>query len=302
VFGSIHMDIVVTAPRHPRLGETVMGSGLELFPGGKGSNQAVAASRARAPTSLVARLGDDAYARELRAFLLAEELDLEHTTAVAGERSGIAVIVVAGSENTIVVVPGANGRLDAAAATSTDIGHGDVVVAQLESPQEAALAAFARAREIGALTLLNPAPATALADGLLDASDVIVLNESELAVLSGDADPGPPTVPLRALSAAKALRRFAHQSVVVTLGAAGVVAATPDGDLLVEGLSVDAIDTTGAGDCFVGNLAAGMRAGEPLARALERANLAASLCVQTLGAGVSMPTAAMLDAAGGSGG
>jgi ribokinase len=302
VFGSIHMDIVVTAPRHPRLGETVMGSGLELFPGGKGSNQAVAASRAGAPTSLVARLGDDAYAQELRAFLLAEALDLAHTTAVAGERSGVAVIVVAGSENTIVVVAGANSRLDAAAAARTEIAAGDVVVAQLESPQEAALAAFQRARASGALTLLNPAPAMTLMDALFEASDVIVVNESELAVLSGEADPGLLAAPLRALSAAKALRRFPRQSVVVTLGAAGVVAATPEGELLLEGFSVDAIDTTGAGDCFVGNLAAGLRAGAPIASALEAANLAASLCVQTIGAGVSMPTAAMLEAAGRSSG
>ena len=296
VFGSINMDVVAFTPRHPLVGETVMGTELHLLPGGKGANQAVAASRAGATTGLVGRLGADAFARELRAFLEAEAVGLSLTRIVEGVSTGTAIIAVADSDNTIVVVPGANGELPPGAAGEAAISRGDVVVAQFETPQDTTIAAFEVAREAGAITVLNPAPADRPKDGLLLLTDVLVLNESELAALSGR----PPVTTMAAEvadSVARDLRVHDDQVIVVTLGAAGAVAV--DGALThrVQGHSVDAVDTTGAGDCFVGNLAASLAVGVDLETALRRANLAASLCVQIIGAGVSMPTRDMVDRA-----
>ncbi len=294
VFGSIHIDIVAFGARHPAIGETVMASGLRLLPGGKGANQAVAARRAGAPTSLVGRLGDDAFAGELRGFLSGEDIDLRSTTTVEGTRSGTALIVVAQSDNTIVIVPGSNSRLDARAAETAEITRGDVVVAQFETPQDATIAAFERAHGIGALTVLNPAPAMTPKDGLLELSDVIVVNETELRTLSREPDAGAIIGARAAFVAAEDLRLRRDQTVVVTLGAGGVIALTPNGPVELEARAVIVTDTTGAGDCFVGNLAASLCFGETIASALETANLAASLCVQKVGAAVSMPTAEML--------
>jgi ribokinase len=297
VVGSVHMDVVALAERHPRVGETVTGSELHLLPGGKAANQAVASARAGVPTSLVSRLGGDAFAEGLQRFLASEGIDLEHTRSVADASTGVALIVVAESNNTIVVVPGVDAQLDASALDHASIAPADVVVAQLESPRAASLAAFERAQAAGALTILNAAPARQGEDQLLGCSDVIVVNETELAVLSGEPDARLLAEPESARVAAARLRRSAQQTVVVTLGASGAVAVTPDGTRHVEGHPVQALDTTGAGDCFVGNLAASLCRGEDLVGALQTANLAASLCVASIGAAVSMPTAAALEAA-----
>lgn len=299
VVGSIHMDVVAFAERHPRLGETVMGSEAQLLPGGKGANQAIAARRSGVPVSLVGCLGEDAFADQLRAFLGAEGVDLEQTRSVAGAGTGIALVVVAESNNTIVAVPGAGGKLGSALADELDLGAEDVVVAQFESPLAASVAAFERAQASGALTVLNPAPVLPGGDRLLDAADVVVVNETELAVLSGAEDVAALAAPAEALAAAERIRRRPAQTVVVTLGAAGAVGATPEGPLRVDGRRVEAADTTGAGDCFVGNLAASLCRRLPIAAALETANLAASLSVQTSGAAVSMPRAEAIRAAAG---
>lgn len=295
VVGSIHMDVTALAERHPRVGETVMGSEIHLSPGGKGTNQAVAARRAGAPTSLVARLGEDVFADQIWAFLEAEGLDLTQTRRLAGSSTGTALVVVAEADNSIVVVPGAGGLLDVAGLEGAAIEAEDVVVGQLESPLDVTAAAFARARAAGALTVLNPAPALPAARPLLESADVIVLNETELAVF--DADPPTPADPAIALAGAARLRRHPGQSVVVTLGVAGAICASPAGPIRVEGRVVEVADSTGAGDCFVGNLAASLCARKPIAEALELANLAASLSVQSIGAAVSMPDAPALQAA-----
>jgi ribokinase len=297
VVGSVHMDVIALADRHPRVGETVMGSQLRLLPGGKGANQAVAARRGGAATSLVARLGEDAFAEQLWSFLRDEDIDLQHTRSLGGESTGVAVIVVAESNNSIVVVPGAGGLMDVTALDALEIGAGDVVVAQLEAPEAVTAAAIARAKAAGALSVLNPAPALPTAGHLLDDADVLVLNETELAVFSAAEDVATLADPAAALAAAAELRRHPGQVVIVTLGVAGAVCVGPEGSLHVAGRSVEVVDSTGAGDCFAGNLAAGLCAGRPLAEALEMANLAASLSVQTPGAAVSMPDAEAILAA-----
>jgi ribokinase len=297
VFGSINMDVVAFAPRHPKVGETVMGSELHLLPGGKGANQAVAARRAGADTLLVGRLGEDAFAAELRTFLSNEDINLDHTAPVGGVSTGTALIAVADADNTIVVVPGANARLAPEVVQATHIQAGDVVLAQFETPQDVTLAAFEKARALGATTILNPAPAAVPDAGLLAASDIVVLNETELAVLAQQGDAAAFAEPAEALRVAREIRQADDQVIVVTLGAAGAVAVTPDGNIEIAGREVTAVDTTGAGDCFVGNLAAALSRGSDLSAALAEANLAASICVQSVGAGVSMPTESMLRAA-----
>jgi ribokinase len=291
VFGSINMDVVAFAPRQPKVGETLMGTELRLLPGGKGANQAVAAKRGGADTALVGRLGDDPFAVELRAFLEGEAVDLGLTATLSETSSGTAIITVADSDNSIIVIAGANAQLDVDAVDDVSFEAGDVAVAQFETPQETTRAAFAKARAAGARTILNPAPAAELIDGLHELCDFIVLNESELAhLVGGDIDAEAITVAL-AMRYGEKLKSRSDQTIVVTLGAAGVVVGSEH----LAGRPVKAVDTTGAGDCFVGNLAARLAAGETVLDAAAAANRAASLCVQTVGAAVSMPTREQTD-------
>ena len=183
VVGSINMDVVATADRHPRPGETVPGSELGFSEGGKGANQAVASSRAGAETVMVGRLGDDDFGRRLEAFLRDEGLDLEHVASESGVPTGTAVVTVADSESTIVVIPGANAALTPAHVQALPVEAGDVVVAQFEVSLETVEAALRRARDQGAATILNPAPALECEPRLLDLADVLVVNETELAFL-----------------------------------------------------------------------------------------------------------------------
>jgi ribokinase len=297
VVGSINMDVVAVAGRHPRIGETVMGSELHLLPGGKGANQAVAACRAGITTAMVGRVGDDAFADELLGFLEDEQLDLRGTHRLAGAPTGTAVIAVADGQNTIVVVPGANALLAPADVADIDVAGDDVVIAQLEVPQDTITAAFLRAAAVGATTMLNAAPAAVCAPALLQCTDVLVINETELATLSGqDVERAAAMTADEAVVHARALRVRPDQVVVVTLGAVGAIAVAGDDVLRVAGHVVDVVDTTGAGDCFVGNLAAALARGAELGAALAAANLAAASCVQILGAAVSMPRAETTDA------
>ena len=289
VVGSINMDVVATADRHPRPGETVPGSKLGFSEGGKGANQAVASSRAGAETVMVGRLGDDDFGRRLEAFLRDEGLDLEHVESESGVPTGTAVVTVADSESTIVVVPGANAALTPTHVQALPVEAGDVVVAQFEVPLETVEAALRRAHDQGAATILNPAPALECESRLLDLADVLVVNETELAFLvPGAAESFESRDAL--IDAARRLRSRDAQTMVVTLGKAGALALEREEVIEIDGRRVDPVDATGAGDCFVGFLAAQLSRDESLRAALSTANVAASLCVQSSGAGVSMPT------------
>ena len=290
VAGSINMDVVATAERHPRVGETVAGTQVLYFPGGKGANQAVAAAKQGAPTTLIGRLGDDAFGRELRGFLATQSIDLDLVKDTAGVHTGTAVITVANSDNTIVVVPGANGAVDAADVAAAPLDRGDIAVSQFEIPLPAISAFFQHARSVGATTILNPAPARAVGAELLALVDILVLNETELGVLTG-AELGENDELMYFIEAARPLRGKAR-SICITLGRRGVLALTGGEASLIPGRKVDALDTTGAGDCFVGALAAQLALEKPMREALTYANAAASICVQRMGAAPSMPTAA----------
>jgi ribokinase len=279
VVGSINIDVVARAPHHPAVGETVLGTDLKLVPGGKGANQAVAAARLGARTRLVGRVGSDGFGDTLLAFLAGEGVDVSSVGRDPGAPSGTALIVVGDGDNTIVVVPGANAALTAEDVATAAMGRGDVVVAQYEIPLPVVGAALRRAKSAGALTVLNPAPALASPADLLDLADVVVMNETEEAVLGGQ-------LPTRA-----------DQVLVVTLGARGAVARIGAATIEVEGRPVDVVDSTGAGDCFVGALATALGRGDGVADALAFANAAAALSVQQFGAGTGMPTAAMMAAA-----
>src|SRR4030088_2608035 len=184
VAGSINMDVVATADRHPKIGETIAGNAVLYFPGGKGANQAVAAARLGAPTSLIGRLGKDAFGDQLRAFLLAQGVDLSFVRETAEAHTGTAIITVADADNTIVVVSGANAHLGADDISGPVLAQGDVAVCQFEIPLTTIKAFFKRARIAGATTMLNPAPAIEFDRELLNLVDILILNETELGFLT----------------------------------------------------------------------------------------------------------------------
>ena len=297
VAGSINMDVVATADRHPRIGETVAGSAVLYFPGGKGANQAVAAAKLGASTTLIGRLGKDAFGDQLKAFLAAEAIDLSFVRQTAEAHTGTAIITVANADNTIVVIPGANALVDAADVAGPALAKGDIAVSQFEIPLPAISAFFTRARAVGATTILNPAPAKEFGGELLDLVDILVLNETELGLLTRTAlrDSDDHT---RFIGAAKSLQASRDQTICVTLGKRGVLGLVDGEPVVIPGRIVTAVDTTGAGDCFVGALAARLADGAAMRDALFAANTAASICVQRMGAAPSMPTAEEVEALG----
>lgn len=289
VAGSINMDVVAMADRHPAIGETVAGRDVLYFPGGKGANQAVAAAKLGAETLLVGCIGTDAFGHATRAFLASQGVDLTHLQEIDTVGTGTAIITVAEADNTIVVVSGANAHLGAQHVDAPALQRGDIAVSQFEIPLPAITAFFTRARAAGATTILNPAPARTVDQDLMNLIDVLIVNESELSLLANV--PLHETAPdSRFIDAASKLQTSRRPHICVTRGKRGVVALI-DGEVHVEaGCPVVAKDTTGAGDCFVGAIAARLADGASLRSALRFANVAASICVQRIGAGPSMPT------------
>ena len=289
VVGSLNVDRPWRVARHPAVGETVVGEVLEPVPGGKGLNQAVAAARAGGHVALVGAVGDDDDGVWLRGVAAGDGIDLAHLAADPDRPTGSALIVVddAGA-NTVTVAPGANA---AAAFPAVPLDAGDVVCAQLEVPVETVAAALLAAHEAGSRSVLNPSP-IGLGVSLVPSADVVVVNQHEAAALVGEGE-APATDAAGALRHAGAIRT-ADQVVVVTLGADGVVSSGPSGDHVVAGVHVVAVDTTGAGDCFLGVLAASLADGRELLPALERANAAAAIAVTRPGTVGAMPYAAEL--------
>jgi ribokinase len=295
VAGSLNMDVVATAHRHPRVGETVAGHAVLYFPGGKGANQAVAAAKLGASTTLIGRLGKDAFGDELRAFLAAQGIDLRFVQEAAEAHTGTAIITVANAENSIVVIPGANALVSAADVVAPLLAKGDIAVSQFEIPLPAIAAFFQSARAAGATTILNPAPAIDFSRELLDLVDILILNETELGLLAkvelNDTDDH-----IRFIDAARSLQASRYAIICVTLGKRGVLAIIDGKPQVIPGRPVTAVDTTGAGDCFVGAVAAQLAAAASIHDALNYGNAAASISVQRMGAAPSMPTAAEVSA------
>ncbi|MBM3619374.1 MAG: ribokinase [Alphaproteobacteria bacterium] len=292
VAGSLNMDLIAEAPSLPRAGETVMGTAFHTLPGGKGLNQAVAAARLGSAVSMIGCVGRDAFGARLLEVLRTDAVDASGVRQTADAPTGIAQIVVSQGENCIVVVPGANMKLTDDDGASIAIASSDVVVAQLETPMAVTERLFARAGD--ATTILNAAPAASVPDSLLALTDLLVVNETELATLSG-ATLHDDSALADIVTAARSLQRSC-KAVIVTLGRRGAVLV--DGDRpphAIDGHAVTAIDSTGAGDCFVGAYAAALatkRPGSPLAFA----NAAAALAVTKRGAAPSMPRRAEVEA------
>ncbi len=295
VLGSINLDLVATASRLPHPGETVSGSGFSTAAGGKGANQAVAVLRAGAPLRLAGAVGDDAFAPQALAELEKDGADLSGVARLDGA-TGIAMILVdPAGENVIVVVPGANGRVDATMAQQAvgAMAESDILVMQQEIPPESIAAAFDAAAAKGVRTVFNTAPIIEGTAELAARADVLVANETEFALVTGRDVAGD------ALIAAAAERaRAGKQTVVVTLGGAGVVAATPEGQTLwVAAPKITPVDTVGAGDTFCGYLAAALDAGHDLETALTRAATGGSLACLKPGAQPAIPYRTEVDAA-----
>ncbi|WP_433518064.1 ribokinase [Nonomuraea sp. CA-143628] len=287
VFGSANMDLVAYVSQAPKRGETVTGRGFRTIPGGKGANQAIAAARAGAVVAFLGAVGDDGFGSEMRATLAAAGVEVAQLRQVPGP-SGIAHIVVDDEGgNSIIVVPGANGTVTGPTEDDVAVIAGSrALLLQLELPMDAVVAAAQAGQVSDVPVILTPAPAQPLPDALLDAVTLIVPNEHEAADITG-AD--------SAEAALEALLARVPEA-VITLGSEGALYGSRSGERLrVPALKVKAVDTTAAGDTFVGALAVARAEGLPAAPALRFASVAAALSVQREGASTSMPTRAEID-------
>ncbi|MGF6457561.1 ribokinase [Pseudomonas frederiksbergensis] len=289
VIGSLNMDLVTRASRLPRGGETLIGESFATVSGGKGANQAVAAARLGAQVSMVGCVGNDAYGEALREALLAEQIDCQAVSTVE-DSSGVALIVVDdNSQNAIVIVAGANGALTPEVIDRFDavLQAADVIICQLEVPDATVGHALKRGRELGKTVILNPAPASRpLPADWYAAIDYLIPNESEASALSG--------LPVDSLStaetAAARLIAMGAGKVIITLGSQGSLFADGQRFEHFPAAKVKAVDTTAAGDTFVGGFAAALAAGKSEADAIRFGQVAAALSVTRAGAQPSIPT------------
>jgi ribokinase len=292
VFGSINMDLVVRTPRLPRPGETLTGQDFFTAPGGKGANQAVASARLGPPTSIVGRVGEDVFGEALRASLSDSGVSAAAVAACAGP-SGVAVIAVDdAAENTIVVVPGANGLVGAedVARLEALLEGARVLLLQLEVPLEAVLAAALAARARGTTVVLDPAPVQPLSPALYTAIDIITPNESEAAALVGFALASEADI---ARAAQELVARGAGQA-IIKLGGRGAYWSDGRSGRLVPAFPVTPVDTVAAGDAFNGALSAALSEGRSIDEALRWGMAAGAIAVTRPGAQQAMPTRAEL--------
>lgn len=290
VCGSLNMDVVVQSARRPAPGETILGAEVSFLPGGKGLNQAIASARLGTPTAMVGAVGNDAFANSLRGFLADNDVDSTGVTELDGPATGVALIQVAEGDNSITVASGANMHF-AASMLHDEPRPGEVWVTQFETPLAATREILARAHAAGARTVLNLAPYTEHPPELLQSVDVAVLNEIELSQVTGaslDSSSSTDSV----VAACNALRERGARAVIATLGARGAVVVTATGVDTIPAFQTTVVDTTGAGDCFVGALASRLAAGLTPAEAARFACVAASCSVECLGAAPAMPTGA----------
>ncbi len=292
VIGSLNMDLVTNAAKIPAPGETVIGGDLHTVPGGKGANQAVAAAKLGADVSMVGRVGNDIFAQQLLDNLTAVHVNHHHVIHDKEAASGVALIVVdAAGQNSIVVAPGANGRLTPADidAAAEAIKTADLILLQLEIPLETVLRAAQLARQHGTKVILNPAPAQPLPPELLALVDILIPNESETATLAGL----PVGSPAEIEAAAAKLRQSGVGTVILTLGERGALLAREEETVqFAPFIPVQVVDTTAAGDAFIGGFAAALAEGKSVTEAIPWGNAAGSLAVARRGAQTSLPARA----------
>jgi ribokinase len=281
VFGSLNMDLMVRVARAPRGGETLQGLSFLANPGGKGANQAVACARQGARVAMVGCVGEDDFGRTLRNALAADGIDVSQVRT-AGDTTGVAVVMVDDEgENRITIMPGANHLLKADAEALA----AQYLLLQCEVPMAEVVLAARVMRAKGATVVMNPAPVCKLPDELWSLVDILVMNEIEATELGGR----PVVDPASAAAAVYSLRRRGPSTAIVTLGSQGVVVADDSGCRHFPALAVQVVDTTAAGDTFIGAMCAARVAGLSMDAAVMRGIQAATLCVTRAGAQASIP-------------
>jgi ribokinase len=282
VFGSLNMDLVVRVAQAPRGGETLQGRSFFTNPGGKGANQAVACARQGARVAMVGCVGEDDFGKALRAALAADGIAVAHVRTCS-ESTGVAVVMVDDQgENRITIIPGANALVKA----DPEALAGRYLLLQCEVPMPEVVRAAQVMRAKGATVVMNPAPVCSLPDELWPLVDILVMNEIEASELAGL----PVADPATAAAAATSLRRRGPATTIVTLGSQGVLLADEAGCRHFPALQVQVVDTTAAGDTFIGALCAARVAGQSMDAAVRRGIQAATICVTRPGAQASIPT------------
>ena len=291
VVGSLNADLVVRAPRFPQPGETISGEDLQVIPGGKGANQAVAAARLGASVSMLGRVGKDNFGD----FLL-ENLKQNKVDASLAQRddssTGTAIIVVdASGQNSIVLSAGANGNVSTTDVDNISFANYQLLLLQLEIPLPAVLRAAQRAKENNVRVILNPAPARQLPDELIALADFIIPNETELSLLTGQKIEDISS----AESAVRNLLRRGAKNVIVTLGSKGALLVNKETNKQVDTFKVDVIDTTAAGDAFIGGFATALLQNKSLEESVQYGCACGALATTKFGAQPSLPTKAEAD-------
>ncbi|OYP39184.1 ribokinase [Rhodopirellula sp. MGV] len=293
VLGSINMDLVVRCAKLPTPGQTISAGSFDEIPGGKGANQAVAAVRAGGEVHMIGRVGDDGFGNQLLQHLENENVNCDGVQVTGSSPSGVAIVAVERSgENSIIVVPGANGQVtvDDVIRHGDLIRQSDVLMVQLETPFDAVEAAIQVAKESGVKVILDPAPAITLPPTLLNV-DVICPNESEAAILTGRSCDNIE----QAKKLAERLHELGAAIAIITMGEVGTVVHDGTQTMLIESHRIEAVDTTAAGDAFAGTLAVRLAMGLSLPEAIRFANVAGALAASVAGAQPSLPTAAQVE-------
>jgi ribokinase len=287
VIGSLNMDLIVNTPRIPILGETILGNGFMTAPGGKGANQAVAAARLGAQVCMIGCVGNDSFGKDLIENLRVNNVSTEYIKVIDGVSTGVAIIVVKGGDNFIIVDPGANSRLTCEMIDSLEevIKKSSMVVIQLEIPIETVYRAIKIAKKHGVKVLLNPAPAHKLSDDILSMVDIFTPNESESEIITG--------LPIKSVMDAKKavmlLKEKGVANVIVTMGSKGAVYSSGNQIIHKPVDKVMAVDTTAAGDSFTGAIATAIMKRNCIDEAVNFANIVGTLTVMKRGAQPSLP-------------
>ncbi|MFZ6862322.1 ribokinase [Undibacterium sp. Ji67W] len=288
VVGSVNMDLVFRTPRMPALGETLHGHEFRQIPGGKGANQAVAAARQGAQVNFIGAVGDDGFGTFSKQCLSAEGIDISHLTTINGVATGVAGILVEDAgDNSIVLAAGANACLQERHidAARSGISGAQLLLCQLETPMTTVERAIAVAHAEGVKVILNPAPARDLSPALLKQVDFLILNETEASQLSGINVIDQTT----AQTASEKLLTMGVVTIILTMGGNGALITQQAGSQFINAIKVDVVDTTAAGDTFVGAFAVGIANGLSVLEASIEAQYTAALTVTRLGAQTSIP-------------
>ena len=294
VVGCFMFDLVARAPRRPKTGETLIGDSFGMFIGGKGANQAIAASRLNAMVYMVGRLGDDLFGNQFLDKFSDEKINTDFVIQDKNNGTGVGMpLIDASGDNSIVIIPRANTALSAKNINQgyEAIANSDILLLQLEVPIEASQRAAEIAKENSTIVILNPAPAREIPDTLLDLVDILTPNESETEILSGISA----TTEKEAKEAARILMDKGVETVILTLGSRGSLLLTATVESFFPANQVDVVDTTAAGDAFCGALAASLANGSTIEEAVKTGNAAGALAVTKLGAEPSLPNKVDLD-------